>query len=200
MPRRAPKAKTFAYANLSEEAQERARENCRPWQTEHEWWDCVYEDAKRVGECLGVRGDDIGFSGFCSQGDGAWITGIYTHRNDAVDAVKKYAPQDTELHAIAEALTTFQVTMKLRFGACASARLQNINQCQRIDADFDDEEVVIDKFWEEVDKPLDEILSRFSQWIYKQLNAEYDYLSSDEAVVEMIEANAYTFTEHGEFV
>ena len=37
----------------------------------------------------------------------------------------------------------------------------------------------------------------FAHWIYKSLEQEYDYLTSDEAARESIEANGYLFTEEG---
>lgn len=39
--------------------------------------------------------------------------------------------------------------------------------------------------------------SRIFRWLYRQLEREYDYLSSDEAVDETIAANEYTFTAAG---
>jgi len=42
-----------------------------------------------------------------------------------------------------------------------------------------------------------EALRDLARWLYRQLEREYDYLSSDEAVDETIIANDYTFTEPG---
>ena len=53
----------------------------------------------------------------------------------------------------------------------------------------------------ETDKGEDEItecLRDFANWIYKQLERDYDYQNSDDAVAETIEANDYEFTEDGE--
>ena len=40
-------------------------------------------------------------------------------------------------------------------------------------------------------------LRDLANWLYRQLEQEYEYLSSDEAVDEMLVANGYTFTEEG---
>ncbi len=37
-----------------------------------------------------------------------------------------------------------------------------------------------------------------ARWLYRQLEREYEYLSSDEAVDETIAANDYTFTGDGQ--
>ncbi|MET3793265.1 6-pyruvoyl-tetrahydropterin synthase [Aquamicrobium terrae] len=42
-----------------------------------------------------------------------------------------------------------------------------------------------------------EALRDLARWLYRQLDHEYAYLTSDEAVDEVIVANAYTFTEAG---
>jgi hypothetical protein len=40
-------------------------------------------------------------------------------------------------------------------------------------------------------------LRDLANWLYRQLEQEYDYLTSDEAVDETLIANDYTFTEEG---
>jgi hypothetical protein len=42
-----------------------------------------------------------------------------------------------------------------------------------------------------------EALRDLARWLYRQLEAEYDHLASDEAIEERIIVNAYTFTEEG---
>ena len=34
-------------------------------------------------------------------------------------------------------------------------------------------------------------------WLYKTLEAEYDYMTSEAAIIETIEANEYEFDENG---
>jgi hypothetical protein len=42
-----------------------------------------------------------------------------------------------------------------------------------------------------------EALRDLARWLYRQLEAEYDHLTSDEAIEEGIIVNEYTFTETG---
>ena len=42
-----------------------------------------------------------------------------------------------------------------------------------------------------------EALRDLARWLYRQLEREYEYLRSDEAVDETITANQYTFTKTG---
>jgi hypothetical protein len=44
---------------------------------------------------------------------------------------------------------------------------------------------------------ISEVVKDLNRWLYRTLEKEYEYLSSDEAIIETIEANEYTFTESG---
>jgi hypothetical protein len=46
-------------------------------------------------------------------------------------------------------------------------------------------------------KIVTEALRDLARWLYRQLQAEYDHLTSDEAIEEGIIVNEYTFTEGG---
>jgi len=49
----------------------------------------------------------------------------------------------------------------------------------------------------DAEETIIEALRDLARWLYRQLEREYDHLSSDEAVDETIAANEYTFTEVG---
>ena len=83
----------------------------------------VYEDAAQCGKILGIdlntkpvklmgggtRYDPcIWFSGFASQGDGACFDGTYAYAKGAVKAIRAHAPEDKELHRIADELQAIQ--------------------------------------------------------------------------------------------
>lgn len=44
---------------------------------------------------------------------------------------------------------------------------------------------------------VEELLRDFMNWIYRQLEQEYEYLTSDEAIAETIRANEWKFRENG---
>ncbi|MFC4216219.1 hypothetical protein [Pseudophaeobacter arcticus] len=48
-----------------------------------------------------------------------------------------------------------------------------------------------------MDRQHGEALRDMARWLYRQLGAEYDHLTSDEAIEEGIIVNDYTFTEAG---
>ncbi|MDE0377784.1 MAG: antitoxin of toxin-antitoxin stability system, partial [Rhodospirillales bacterium] len=42
-----------------------------------------------------------------------------------------------------------------------------------------------------------EALRDLARWLYRQLQSEYEHQTSDEAVDEIVQANAWTFTAEG---
>lgn len=69
------------------------------------------------------------------------------------------------------------------------AEIQRQNSCQirgRVSANDRDED------------DANQIVSDFADWIYRQLEQEYEYQMSDECVDETIRANDYEFYEDGE--
>ena len=44
---------------------------------------------------------------------------------------------------------------------------------------------------------MSELLRDFMRWIYKRLEADYDYLTSKEAIKELFESNETQFNEDG---
>ena len=50
---------------------------------------------------------------------------------------------------------------------------------------------------EDAEEIVTEALRDLARWLYRQLEVEYDHLTSDEAIEEGIIVNEYTFTEAG---
>jgi len=187
---------TYSFADLSDEAKAKALDACRNDSTEHgtEWWDGVYDDVKEVAKILGIEIENIWFSGFCSQGDGAQFVGSYWYAKGSAKAIREHAPKDEELHGIVDTLAKIQRPCFYGLYAYVTHRghYQHEN-CTDIDVrDTDD--------YTTRAIPADDIaecLRDFMRWIYKRLEAEHEYLTSDDAVREHIECNEIEFNEDG---
>jgi len=190
----------YEFSELSEESQEKAIEKFREHNLDYEWWDFIYEDAKEIAKLMGIEIDRIYFSGFWSQGDGACFVGRYYYQKGSVKNVKAHAPQDAELHRIAIELSKIQ----RRYFYQVYARIKH--HSPRYSHEYT---VTIDVYRESqnyTDLPLSDsdeetvkdLLRDYMRWIYKRLESEYEYLQSDEAIKETIEALAYEFYENGE--
>lgn len=183
----------FTFDELSDAAKEKARQSYREGALDYEWYDFVYDDAKRVGKILGIEIDKIWFSGFWSQGDGACFEGSYSYAKESSKRIREYAPQDTTLHGIADNLVKAQKPQfyQLTANTTHSGRYQH-SGCMRVNVEHaDDPYRDIDS-----DSIVDE-LRGFADWVYSQLETEYEYLMSDECVDESILANGYEFDESG---
>jgi hypothetical protein len=187
----------YAFDELSDKAKARARQWWREGGFDYEWWDSTEDDARQIAALMGLEIDELMFRGFWSQGDGASFTGRYSYAKGSVKAVKDYAPQDTRLHKIAESLQAIQ--RKNLYGLSANVtRGHNSNFYRHENTMYIQVETRAgDWANDEAQEAVSEALKDFARWYYRQLEKEYDYLNSDEAVDESIRANEYTFTETG---
>jgi hypothetical protein len=198
-----------------DELEDRAREGARDWyrQTalDDDWHDVVFEDFEAVCDILGVSlatrpvrlmgggtrtAPRIWFSGFSSQGDGACFEGAYHYAGQSRRRIRDYAPKDVALHGIANRLAAVQRRNFFRLEASVGHRGRYYHDYSMdISVGRDgptgegvsgaDEEIVI------------EALRDLARWLYRRLEAEYDYQTGDAQIDEVIRANGYTFTEAG---
>ena len=189
-------AEVFTFDELNDAAKEKAREWYREGALDYAWWEFLYENVKTAGKCLGINVDDIYFSGFHSQGDGACFTGTYDYRKGWRAALKAEFGDNnlSALTTIGEALQAVQkpVFYRLSTGVRQTGRGSD-EYSTTIDVDDRD---VPDGLPVDEDA-LKDALRDFMRWIYRSLEAEYEWLNADEQVDELIKANEYTFTEDG---
>ena len=113
----------YRLNELSDAAKDKARAWYREGGFDYDWYDAVYEDFQRIAEILGLnlktrtvrlmgggtrQEPCIWHLGFWSQGDGACFESWYSYRKHAPRLIREHAPQDTELHRIADALQAVQ--------------------------------------------------------------------------------------------
>ena len=172
----------YSFNELSEEAQERALNAFRDVNVEFDWWDGAYDTICTAGKLLGLDIDRIHFDtdSYCI------FDADYEYVRGAVKAVKAEFPQNTDLHKIASELQALQ---KRHFYSLSCAvtkgRTTNRYSCFRFGEDYECED-------------LGDIIDDFAHWARILLRDEYEYLTSDEAVKEIIIINEYEFTEDGE--
>lgn len=199
----------YQLDELDASARDRARDWYRRNATDEDWHEFPFADFVTVCEILGVslwtqsvrlmgggyRAEPkIYFSGFSSQGDGACYEGGYRFARDSVGRMRAHAPQDAGLHAIATRLLDvqrrnfYQISAEIRHAGryCHEYSMQIAARRESAtgqDMSNADEEAVIDA------------LRDLARWLYRQLEAEYDFITADEQVDEAIRANRYSFTE-----
>ena len=201
----------YQFPELSNDAKEKARRWYRELGPHDDWWDAVYEDFERVCEILGIRLKTravrlmgggarqkpcFWFSGFCSQSDGASYEGHFSHAKGSAKRIRDYAPQDKTLHGIADRLQAVQRRNFYQLTNEATHRGRYYHEyCMIIEVARDSptgQEPTSDS--EDI---ATEALRDLARWLYRQLEAEHDHLTSDDAIEDGIIANVYTFTEGG---
>ncbi len=201
----------YRLDELSDEAKDKPRAWYREGGFDYDWYDAVYEDFQRIAEIIGIRfktrtvrlmGGGSGqkpriwFRGFWSQGDGACWEGFYSYRKNASAEIRSYAPQDAALHRIADTLQALQRRNFYQLHAEASHRGHYYHEyCMVISVERDSP--TYQDMTADAEEIVTEALRDLARWLYRQLEREYDYLTSDEAVDEAITANEYTFTDAG---
>lgn len=137
----------------------------------------------------------VWWSGFGSQGDGASYEGWYSYSKGAAREIRNYAPQDSVLHSIADRLQSAQRRnfYRLQVTVTQSGHYYHSGTMRFDVARTDD----IDVSESDIDT-VSEALRDFADWIYSQLESQWDYLNSDECIEDMIAANEYEFTESGD--
>lgn len=182
----------YRYSELSERAKEKAHDYyMEHFEFDHE---ATYEDATVVAGLFGLdiavkgrkEGPAIYFSGFYSRGDGASFAGAYKYSKGALDAVMKYAPEDTKLHAIVADLQNAQ--RKCFYQGAAVIRTNAADQ------------IVFAVEPRHVEDEIAQAMQQFANWIFQQLQIEYEYQTGDGYVAEYFGANDYWFYASGALV
>ena len=196
------------YHELDESAKDKARDEMREGLAF--WSEPVIDDWKTLLSKLGFCDVKIHWSGFWSQGDGACFEGQWSVNWMQLDEVPGYTSE-------ARAKEILEYPEKVR-GLYKLLEATDIDY----DADLDYEHpIVVDaslrqhgRYYHEgtvtfePDQhpyPSTEATEEFKDWckdlmrmIYKDLEAEYEYQMSDEAIEELIDINEYDFNEEGE--
>lgn len=213
--------KAYKFDELSDQAKEKALENQAQFESENFETEFVYDDAVTVGALLGIEiGTRSGstrpkpaiyYSGFSCQGDGACFEGRYTYRKGALKAIKSHTGAgrddasngDQELLRIAQELQKIQARNFYQLTATMKHSGHYYHSgCMSVDVERADGKEVSAGYAGKRDdeEEITQLMRDFADWIYKQLENEYDYVTGEEACTEAIEINEYEFTEDGEMI
>ena len=221
---RIKRTKDYQYDELSDKAKEKARDWYREGNCDDTYWSkYVIHDAATVAGFLGLdinqtayktMGGEtkykptVYFSGFWSQGDGACVEGTWLASDVKVDRLKEREPQDEELHRIVDGLAElakeypdgyFSVKHRGHYShpGCTAFDVElPTEQENELEYDSPEFKLLQVKLGED-EETIIELARDFMDWIYKQLEKEWDYQNSDEQVEESIRANEYEFLEDG---
>lgn len=163
----------YQFSELSETAKAKAIENLYDINVDYNWWQFVYEDAKNIG--LKITAFDLDRN---RNADGEFLL-------NPVNVAKAI------LNEHGETCETYK-TAKTFLGDCEAIQ----KKAEAIGTDGDED------YWheDEISELEDEFLKNLLEDYSIILQKEYEYLTSEEAIIQTIEANEYEFTEDGKRV
>lgn len=164
----------------------------------YDWWDSTQEDFYRILDILGYYDIKSYFSGFHSQGDGASFQANWNYNKNMMKLIKEYAPLDYELQDIAKILTDLS---RRNFYKLSAKIIQTGYYCHEFTMYVD----YVEKFngtepTQDSEDIFKECSRRLARWYYSQLNNDYDFLTSEDSIVDTIIANEYEFYADGEMI
>jgi hypothetical protein len=128
--------------------------------------------------------------------DGACFEGYLSHAKGAAARIRDYAPTDATLHGIADRLQAIQRRNFYQLAAEVSHRGRYYHR-YTMSVDVTRDSPTWQPPTEDSEETVLEAIRDLARWLYRQLQAEYDHLTSDDAIEEGIIVNEYTFTEGG---
>lgn len=173
-------------------------ERYRDINVRYEWWDATYDNFAEICKilCIELDKNEPSFSGFWSQGDGASFTGHFSPYGveKAPALMREHAPKDEELHRIADKLCEINLIYFAKFyGDITRSGYYCHSHTMGVEIvvwdEDEDEDYWPDEVFSIVEETFLDLMRDLADWLYKTLEAEYYYLTSDEAVWDAIEAN-----------
>lgn len=195
------------YNELSDEAKRKAVKWMQESNGEHFDGDFVIEEWKTLLDKLGFIAVDIRWRGFCSQGDGACFTASWSVDWLKLEEVlgytsdkraKEITAYPEKVRGLYKLLSTVEDDEEQESPIVVGASLEHRGHyCHANSIDY--------TFDTGCAYPTREAEEEFKEWcqdlmhmIYKDLEAEYEWVTGEEYAVEAIDINDYNFNEEGE--
>ena len=164
---RIKETKVYKFDELTDRAKEKAIEELYDINVDYEWWDSIYDDAEQIG--LKINAFDID--------RGSYVKGEFIESpEDVAELIVKNHGNKTE---------TFKTAN------------QFLNDVSIIRAKYKD---AGEDNWDEqsdIEELEEEFLKSICEDYRIMLQKEYEYFTSEEAIIETIKMNDYEFTEDG---
>jgi hypothetical protein len=196
---------SFTYQELTSEAQQHAFETWAQDEPHDNWHECEQECLIEDMKLRGIEIDDVQFSGFYSQGDGASFTGTidllhfmnWEHQENPKNSL---ATNYTEVYT---SMIPFDGEADIEWIVKITRNSHHYSHENTVGVDIDiygggvptiDDVGVVSK----LEQALNDILKDYMRTYYKQLEETYTYLTSEQAFIEACECNEYLFDEAGD--
>ena len=201
--------KLYEFAELDEKGRQKGLNELSDINVDYGWWDFLYDDFIAIAKTIGitVNPKKIHFSGFYSQGDGSAFKAS-VNLPELLAGVKNenwktYAPL-LELDLPVYEADKHLIKLIKNEGIDISPQIIQPTRSYYVRAEmnfqfpynnhrFDRIEAELGK----LEEWLQAVADKLNRYLYKSLQDDYEYQTSDKAIIEAIEANEYIFTADG---
>lgn len=209
----------YQFDELSAEAKEKAVQRYHENWMDHDWYDCTYDYMKEEGAKKGFRIDDIRFSGFWSQGDGAswcgavkladWIENTFNTTD------KEHPLTQIFLELMREGWIERKIMVSFSSSHYCHENTMDVNNIDHY-CSLDDGSVIETGMFKgasvydliqmvggnegtiaTIEKRLEDDCKAFAREIYSQLEEDYEAQTTEEAIGEAYAMNDVWFHENG---
>lgn len=164
----------YSFNELNDEAKKVAIEKLSDINVDYQWWECTYGDAKMVD--IIIDGFDLDRNRHCSGK-------LYSNGTDVAYKIKEQHGTNCNTYFLADSYLAEWDKLVEKY------------------SDGKTTNVVDEENFEQFDEEADELTKQFEADLLEEyaniLQREYDYLTSEEAIIQTIEVNDYFFTEDG---
>jgi len=172
---RTVRTKVYKFSELSKDVQDKVIERHWDINVDDGWWECVYDDAKNIG--LKITGFDIDRGSYC-EGKFIWAA------EEVASEIFKQHGKECETYKTASSFMADR-------DALVAKHSDGVNL----------EKVAEDNEWE-FDNELDELEKEFLRSLLEdyriQLQREFEYLTSTQAIIDTLAIDNYEFKANGD--
>lgn len=162
------------------------------------WWDCVESDFVEDMKLVGIRVDKLYFSGFHSQGGDAFFVGslgnaltyLDHHHQGQYPMIRKLLEHGGDVWAGSRHTGRYYHSNSVTVSAGSDELWQCLTPKSELqDAVIRQWDILLSVEIVAFEEALADQWRTYMDEVYRKLEAEYEYLTSDEAVWETLEAN-----------
>lgn len=182
----------YEYDELPEDIKAKVIQNHRYFNVDDSWWyEGEVEYWKDELKAEGFEDAEIQFSGFWLQGDGASFTAsvnieTFLRKHKSITRFKKLLP----LVPVGD--------LSARIVRIGHHYVHEYTVKADVEMAWSNETEPLRGLRSELEGFLTERVRELSRKIYRSLESEYERQTSDEAIIETLKTNEYTFRENGE--
>ncbi len=192
----------FNYDELPVRVQQKVLCDLSDINVEYQWYDSEFDQWHEKLEEFGFMQPKIYFSGFHSQGDGACFDCLSIDIERAWEFFKKdMERQNNWLHKKLQIHEAWFYDYLINYSyfnlQCVNSHYSHENTYRARGIACELRTGLLNDCYEEFEKWLEDFRRGLCMEIYHNLADEYEYLTSDEAILETNKSNSYEFFEDG---